>query len=208
MTDLQLDLPHTCKGVPLMHAAIYSDSAQSFFHVVATLDDRGAAHVYTFLKKRGGTKRKRKSFHSKFGWRELVLQSPSHRWSGAYDIMVYVTGALREKILSDKQEGIEWACHKLGYNINAAPILRVYMVEKVFTDAKIDGDFGKYEFSERLYDWCYTGDTPEVEFLLPQAGNDVSPVVAVKRLSKEDWLKAHYPELKELPKWRFPRLAA
>jgi hypothetical protein len=34
------------------------------------------------------------------------------------------------------------------------------------------------------------------------------PVVSVKpRLSKEDWLKANYPELKELPKWRFPGLA-
>jgi hypothetical protein len=27
------------------------------------------------------------------------------------------------------------------------------------------------------------------------------------RLSKEDWLKKNYPELKELPKWRFPAVA-
>jgi hypothetical protein len=27
------------------------------------------------------------------------------------------------------------------------------------------------------------------------------------RLSKEDWLKQHYPELSELPKWRFPAAA-
>jgi hypothetical protein len=25
------------------------------------------------------------------------------------------------------------------------------------------------------------------------------------RLSKEDWLRTHYPDLQELPKWRFPR---
>jgi hypothetical protein len=27
------------------------------------------------------------------------------------------------------------------------------------------------------------------------------------RLSKEDWLRQHYPELSELPKWRFPAVA-
>jgi hypothetical protein len=29
-----------------------------------------------------------------------------------------------------------------------------------------------------------------------------------KRLSKEDWLKKNYPELTELPKWRFPAMVA
>jgi hypothetical protein len=37
----------------------------------------------------------------------------------------------------------------------------------------------------------------------------VTPPVRVmsKRLSKEEWLKEHYPEMSELPKWRFPGLA-
>jgi hypothetical protein len=36
-----------------------------------------------------------------------------------------------------------------------------------------------------------------------------SPVPpAAPRLSKEDWLKANYPEMSELPKWRFPAVAA
>jgi hypothetical protein len=30
----------------------------------------------------------------------------------------------------------------------------------------------------------------------------------VARLSKEDWLKANYPGMKELPKWRFPGMVA
>jgi hypothetical protein len=34
------------------------------------------------------------------------------------------------------------------------------------------------------------------------------PTPPIKRLSKEDWLRANYPELSELPKWRFPGLAA
>jgi hypothetical protein len=36
----------------------------------------------------------------------------------------------------------------------------------------------------------------------------LAPVAPSKtRLSKEDWLKANYPEMSELPKWRFPGLA-
>jgi hypothetical protein len=44
-------------------------------------------------------------------------------------------------------------------------------------------------------------------------GNDPNPLPATSerqapvRLSKEDWLKQNYPELSELPKWRFPGLA-
>jgi hypothetical protein len=35
----------------------------------------------------------------------------------------------------------------------------------------------------------------------------IVPVVSLKpRLSKEDWLRQHYPELSELPKWRFPAM--
>jgi hypothetical protein len=34
------------------------------------------------------------------------------------------------------------------------------------------------------------------------------PVVSIVRLSKEDWLRQHYPDLKELPKWRFPAMVA
>jgi hypothetical protein len=30
---------------------------------------------------------------------------------------------------------------------------------------------------------------------------------AQKRLSKEDWLKQNYPEMSELPKWRFPSMS-
>jgi hypothetical protein len=37
----------------------------------------------------------------------------------------------------------------------------------------------------------------------------VSPVIPLKpRLSKEDWLRKNYPEMQELPKWRFPGVAA
>jgi hypothetical protein len=42
------------------------------------------------------------------------------------------------------------------------------------------------------------------------AGDVLVPVMEEPvhvRLSKEDWLKANYPELKELPKWRFPSVA-
>jgi hypothetical protein len=33
-----------------------------------------------------------------------------------------------------------------------------------------------------------------------------SPIPVI-RLSKEEWLRQHYPEMKELPKWRFPSVA-
>jgi hypothetical protein len=33
------------------------------------------------------------------------------------------------------------------------------------------------------------------------------PTLKVVRLSKEEWLKQHYPGMTELPKWRFPAMA-
>jgi hypothetical protein len=33
------------------------------------------------------------------------------------------------------------------------------------------------------------------------------PVSSTPRLSKEDWLRQNYPEMSELPKWRFPSVA-
>jgi hypothetical protein len=33
-------------------------------------------------------------------------------------------------------------------------------------------------------------------------------IPTVSRLSKEEWLRQHYPDLRELPKWRFPALMA
>jgi hypothetical protein len=51
--------------------------------------------------------------------------------------------------------------------------------------------------------------TPDYNIRVPgyQFGASATPSklsVPVIRLSKKDWLRQHYPELSELPKWRFP----
>jgi hypothetical protein len=43
---------------------------------------------------------------------------------------------------------------------------------------------------------------------IPGLPPELSPVPAQPRLSKEDWLRQNYPELSELPKWRFPGMVA
>jgi hypothetical protein len=45
----------------------------------------------------------------------------------------------------------------------------------------------------------------EVEF--PGQDRWIDEELSRPRLSKEQWLKANYPELSELPKWRFPAMA-
>jgi hypothetical protein len=45
--------------------------------------------------------------------------------------------------------------------------------------------------------------SPDTAFI-PATEQPPAPVV---RLSKEEWLKQHYPEMTELPKWRFPACA-
>jgi hypothetical protein len=63
---------------------------------------------------------------------------------------------------------------------------------------------GEMVYPEFMHTKIPTGlyGSPDVPYVSP-----IPKAAPVVRLSKEDWLKQHYPEMSELPKWRFPSVA-
>jgi hypothetical protein len=63
-------------------------------------------------------------------------------------------------------------------------------------------------------EFCLPGENEVIRTtIVDEVPSYVAPTVEVgrsvrKALSKEEWLKQHYPELTELPKWRFPGMVA
>jgi hypothetical protein len=90
----------------------------------------------------------------------------------------------------------EWTCAVVGQG-NIVPFLVESVAGKlVLSGVTIPTKKDLYPYDKWVERYFSLSTTP------PKARIATAP-----RLSKEDWLKANYPEMTELPKWRFPVMA-
>jgi hypothetical protein len=106
---------------------------------------------------------------------------------------VYIWFAHSADGIESDSDGI-WTCAEVTNSIIAKPF--IFDASKSYTD-----------FAETLLKPT-TGWLQANYYGKAETKAEDLPRPALPRLSKADWLKQHYPELTELPKWRFPGMVA
>lgn len=195
MSEPSFQLPAACKGVPLFQAVIDCESSTVIekVYIALTLADTGKLYRYDL---RDGENNLYVEGERTLDtdWRGFKRTPNDFREHFTPFVCNLIVDWLHDKEWTLEQAGMVFRHHhSLDFNGNATHLLDPNEVHAAF-----DEKLPFISFKEFL--------TPLPAYFASENPAPVAPVVhaARIRLSKEDWLKANYPELKELPKWRFP----
>jgi hypothetical protein len=200
MPPSAIKLPPVGDGIPILQISISRNNRKErqVLMIMVTLVDNGG--VPDTLR-----------FHSSHDTQGKLQAGDSHEWMFLTDAVQSAEDAAREiffKIAS-------FFSKQLNTKINAKNASERYEIDG-YTFLQYDTKaHGFHTELAKVLDACtamqparFQGVTANILCVAPPDGYiPTVPIIPVKRLSKEDWLKQNYPGMTELPKWRFPGLA-
>jgi hypothetical protein len=179
-----------------LQARYVEGNSNKVYHVIVTLESDCTYYVYGAYGKFGKPIRAKLYHKGKLG-------SLCQNGFTADDIATLVSSIMDVKI----RKGY-YVTHYEHYHYEPAK-LREFAIDMAKTLDEFNPIPYREPISDNIWGAKLVGRPFPADFLDLSAESEpvAEPVIAAPprvRLSKEDWLKANYPEMSELPKWRFP----
>jgi hypothetical protein len=191
-------------GVPLIDVKLVNDLTQRTYNVIVTFTNQGVINMFTLSGKLGG-KRAIKIIRS------IVIDLAEWQKNHA-DILTMYSGTIFHDFLQSnlaRKRRAGFVNDSCFINADAIRLLRCKGEAKVLGFDRINTILlaSGFPLSERteVSGESFPSWYAENGLMFDSSATEeqIKPN-AVVRMSKEDWLKANYPEMTELPKWRFP----
>jgi hypothetical protein len=196
------DIVNQFTGVPVIEVSVYNDMTSTDYYVVVTLDSSGSkigdvARFYCISVNKNRVCRITRQQSLQLDLAAWMKDRGKNTLRYGVKFAEHINTFLREKRKKGYRDGRFLYANELmellQYSSSSPPygLLRTIGFDTTSQDIS-----------------AFNAKLPEIFYERGLIDRKAVNVPVAKRLSKEDWLKANYPELKELPKWRFPAVVA